>query len=213
MQAGGHRFDPGHVHQYPFRSGFFQGLVELIDSPARLILPFPYPLESKKATPSKRLETPGLGVGAMISLIPVTTVTTAWTIAKTAGEISRKLYEFGKSLKDRDAKRQVDEITDELRELKHQASNLEDENRELREKLRFKGDDYEFRTPFWYHKANPERALCAKCFAKEIAAPMGEPGQGCSNSHRRCLVCGENVQVVERIRPSGLPPRVGRAGY
>jgi hypothetical protein len=41
---------------------------------------------------------------------PVTTVTTAWTIAKTAGEISKKLYDFGKSLKDRDAKQQVDEI-------------------------------------------------------------------------------------------------------
>src|SRR5207249_11092482 len=64
---------------------------------------------------------------AIISFMePVTTVTTAWTIAKTAGEISKKLYEFGKSLKDRDAKRQVDEITDELRELKHQASQLEE---------------------------------------------------------------------------------------
>src|SRR6266851_131076 len=106
---------------------------------------------------------------------PVTTVTAAWTIAKTAGEISKKLYEFAKSLKDRDAKQQVEEMLDRLRELKHQASQLEDENRELREKLRFKGDDHEFRNPFWYHKANPERALCAKCFAKEIAAPMGEP--------------------------------------
>jgi hypothetical protein len=34
---------------------------------------------------------------------PVTTITSAWTIAKTAGDISKKLYEFGKSLKDRDA--------------------------------------------------------------------------------------------------------------
>src|SRR6266568_4044121 len=88
---------------------------------------------------------------------PVTTVTSAWTIAKTAADISKKLYELGKSLKDREAKQQVDEITDRLRDLKQHASQLEDENRELREKLRFKGDHYEFRTPFWYHKASPER--------------------------------------------------------
>jgi hypothetical protein len=40
---------------------------------------------------------------------PVTTVTATWTIAKTAGEVSKKLYELAKSLKDRDAKQQVDE--------------------------------------------------------------------------------------------------------
>ena len=142
---------------------------------------------------------------------PVSTIKTAWTIAKTAGEISKKLYELGKSLKDHDAKKQVDEITDELRDLKHQASLLEDENRELRDKLRFKSDEYEFRTPFWYHKANPERALCAKCHAKEIPAPMGEPGQGCGDSYRLCLVCGEGVEVNKSA--NRLPPRVGPAGY
>ena len=57
---------------------------------------------------------------------PITTVTTAWSIAKTAGEISKKLYEFGKSLKDRDAKQQVDEILEKLRELKQSASGLQD---------------------------------------------------------------------------------------
>jgi hypothetical protein len=100
-----------------------------------------------------------------------------WTIAKTAGEIGKKLYELGKSLKDREAKHQVDEIVDKLRELKQSASELEDENRDLREKLRFKSDAYEFRTPFWYDKAHPGRPLCAQCFAKNIAAPMGEPGK------------------------------------
>jgi len=144
---------------------------------------------------------------------PVSTVTTAWTIAKAAGEISKKLYELGKSLKDREAKQQVDEITDQLRELKHQASQLEDENRELREKLRFKGDDYEFRTPFWYHKANPERALCPKCFAKEIAAPMGEQGQGCGSDYRRCLVCGEGVEVSKSVRQGSITPHGGRHGW
>jgi len=113
---------------------------------------------------------------------PVTTVTTAWTIAKTAGEISKKLFEFGKTLKERDAKQHVDEIVDNLRELKQRASDLEDENRELREKLRFKSDEYEFRDPYWYHKTHPEQALCPKCLAKGIAAPMG-------SSSGRCLVC------------------------
>jgi hypothetical protein len=112
---------------------------------------------------------------------PVTTVTAAWTIAKTAGEISKRLYEIGKSLKDREARQQVDEIVDRLRELKQSASDLEDENRELREKLRFKSDEYEFHNPFWYHKSRPDERLCPKCFAKGIAAAMG--------GSDRCLVC------------------------
>jgi hypothetical protein len=138
---------------------------------------------------------------------PVTTVTTVWTIAKTAGEISKKLYGVAKSLKDREAKQQVDEILDELRELKHVASQLEDENRELREKLRFKSDDYEFRTPFWYSKAHPERALCPKCFAKNISAPMGEVGQECTSDYRRCLVCSEAVEVSKHLRQSRVTQR------
>lgn len=129
---------------------------------------------------------------------PVTTITTAWTLAKTAGEIGKKLYEIGKDLKDRDAKQQIDEILDKVRELKQSASELEDQNRELREKLRFKTDDYEFRTPFWYEKAKPEQALCAKCFAKNIAAPMGLPGQDCGTEFRRCLVC-KDFLLVRRI--------------
>lgn len=130
---------------------------------------------------------------------PVTAVTSAWSIAKTAGEISKKLYEFGKSLKDRDAKQHVDEILDELRELKQTASELEDENRELREKLRFKSGDYEFRTPFYYGKDNPHQPLCAKCFSKGIPAPMGELGQGCMEDYRRCLVCGDAVQTKPKV--------------
>jgi hypothetical protein len=126
---------------------------------------------------------------------PVTTVTTAWTIVKAASEISTKLNEFRKSLKDRDLKPQIDEILDQVAALKQSASALEDENRELREKLRFKSDEYEFRTPFWYRKNNPERALCAKCFANNLEAPMGVEGQGCSEDYRRCLVCGNDVQV------------------
>ena len=136
---------------------------------------------------------------------PVTAVTASWTIAKTAGEISKKLYDFGKTLKDRDAKQHLDEILEQVRALKQSASELEDENRELRERLRFKSGDYEFRTPFYYDKAHPSCALCPKCYAKGIAAPMGEQGQGCSRDYRRCLVCSEVVEVSKTHTP---PPRI-----
>jgi len=128
---------------------------------------------------------------------PITTVTSAWTIAKTAGEITKKLFELRKRITDRDIKAQIDVITDELHELKHKASLLEDENQDLREKLRFKSDDYEFRNPFWYAKAHPERALCAKCFANGVAAPMGE--QGVDSDYRLCLVCREAVVVTRQV--------------
>ena len=140
---------------------------------------------------------------------PITTVAGAWTIAKTAGEISKKLYEFGKGLKDREAKQKIDEILDHLRELKQSASQLEDENRDLREKLRFKSGDHEFRTPFWYDKAHPDQPLCPKCFASNIAAPMGEPGQGCNSDYRRCLVCAECVEVSRHTRNPRVPLRSG----
>ena len=135
---------------------------------------------------------------------PVTTVTTAWTIAKTAGEVSRKLYDFGKGLKDRELKQQVDEILDQVRGLKQSASELEDENRNLREKLHFKSDEYEFRSPFYYHKGHPTQSLCAMCFAKRIEGPMGDPGQGCNENYRRCLVCNNLVEVSHNVRSSPI---------
>jgi hypothetical protein len=148
---------------------------------------------------------------------PVTTLTTVWTVAKTAGEISKKLYEFGKSLKDRDLRQRIDEILDKVRELKQSASQLEDENRDLRERMRFKTDEYEFRTPFYYHKAKPDQPLCAKCFAGQITAPMDEPGRGCVDGYRRCLVCGELVEVYSdksgsdrRVRLRRVVPRPGK---
>lgn len=104
---------------------------------------------------------------------PVTTVTTAWTIAKTAGEISKKLYELGKSIKDREAKQHVDEILDQLRELKHLASQLEDENRDLREKLRFKSSDYEFHSPFWFEKAHQTNHFAQSALRKRSAHQWG----------------------------------------
>jgi hypothetical protein len=114
---------------------------------------------------------------------------TAWTIARTAGEISKKLYELGKNLKDREAKQQVDDVIDKLRELKQSASELEDENRELREKLRFKSEEYGFTNPFYFQKLLPKQPLCPKCFATNVAAPMSDTFRA-SGLYRRCLVCG-----------------------
>jgi len=148
----------------------------------------------------------------MTNMEPVSTVTTAWTIAKAAGEISKKLYELGKSIKDRKAKQQVDELLDKLRDLKQSASELEDENRNLREKLRFKSGDYEFHSPFWYAKSNPDQPLCPKCFADEIAAPMGEPGQGCNSDYRHCLVCGHSIQVMNFSSPRRRQVGGGESG-
>lgn len=141
------------------------------------------------------------GWGVQFSLMePLSTVATAWTIAKNAGEISKKLFDLGKSIKDREIRQQVDEIVDKLRDLKQSASDLEDENRSLREKLRFSTDNYEFRNPFWYDRANRTQPLCAKCFANKTLGPMGEQGQGCSEEYRRCLVCGEMVEVQRTYR-------------
>jgi hypothetical protein len=127
---------------------------------------------------------------------PVATVTTAWGIAKTAGEIGKKLFELGKRVKDREIKQQLDEILDAVRDLKQSASDLQDENRELRENLRFKGDEYEFRSPFYYAKNKPEQPLCGKCFTQGVIAPMGNPGQDCNDSYRRCVACHQHVQVA-----------------
>ena len=130
------------------------------------------------------------------------TIGTAWTITKTAGEISKKLFEFGKTLKDREAKQHVDEIVDNLRDLKQRASEFGRDRTSSRmdERNRLKSDEYEFRNPFWYHKAHPKQRLCPKCFAKGIAAAMGDTSD-------RCLVCSEysfdhRVSVV-------LPPMFG----
>jgi len=126
----------------------------------------------------------------------------AWEIAKTVAQVSTKVFNFRKTLKTSEEKRQVDEILDTLSELKQSAGELEDENRELREKLRFKSDDYVFYTPFRYHKDRPNEPLCMKCFAKGVVAQMGDQGFTCVAGNRRCLVCGQTEQVSQISDPS-----------
>jgi hypothetical protein len=122
--------------------------------------------------------------------------TKAWEIAKAVAQLSTKVFNFRKTLKTSEEKRQVDEILDALSELKQSAGELEDENRQLRDKLRFKSDDYQFRNPFYYYKDRPETPLCAKCFSKNIDAPMALPGHNQTNpQYRFCLVCEDYFWV------------------
>lgn len=105
-------------------------------------------------------------------------------------------------------------MLDALTELKRSASELEDQNRELREKLRFKSDDYEFRTPFYYHKARLSQPLCAMCFAQKTEGPMGERGQGCNEAYRRCLVCNNTVEVGDSVHSARRSPSItDNTGY
>ena len=64
---------------------------------------------------------------------PIRTATTDWTIATTAGEISRKLRDLGYSLRDPDLRQQLCEILGQVQELIAAAADLEDENRDLRD--------------------------------------------------------------------------------
>jgi hypothetical protein len=126
---------------------------------------------------------------------PIKVGTAVLSLAGKASEIGKKLYDFGKKIKDSDLKHQIDEIADEIRELKRAADELEDENRSLKEKLRSNSDAFEFHTPFQYEKAHPNQPLCVKCFTQGIVAQMGEPGQACDSNRRRCLNCGQLVRV------------------
>jgi hypothetical protein len=128
---------------------------------------------------------------------------TGWAIAKAAGEVTKTLYEFGKGLKSREEKQQVDEILDKLRELKQAASLLEEENRELRDKLRFKGDDFEWKVYYWVEKKHPDRPLCPKCFSKEMVAHLGYVLNTGGTPFRICTVCKETTDVgpPESVRP------------
>ena len=104
----------------------------------------------------------------------------------------KTLYEVTQGVSNLDTKRQLMDVYDTLMNLKREAAELEDENRSLKAKLRFKSDDFEFKNPFWFEKTHPDRPLCPRCFAQEIAAPMGEPKPG--NSFLYCLVCHEAIE-------------------
>jgi hypothetical protein len=122
---------------------------------------------------------------------------------QTISSLGKTLYDIAHGVQNPEAKHRLMDLYDALMSLKRQASDLEDEVRGLREQLRFKSEDFAFRSPFYYEKAHPDRPVCPKCFvANQQVAPMGEPYRA-TGIWRRCLVCGNTIEV-EREAPSGF---------
>jgi hypothetical protein len=107
----------------------------------------------------------------------------------------KTVYDIAQGTSKIETKQQLMDVYDTLMSLKREAAELEDENRNLKERLRFNSDDFEFKNPFWYEKAHPDRPLCAKCFAAQKIAPMSEPYEGYATLARHCLVCRNEVAV------------------
>jgi len=117
------------------------------------------------------------------------------TLFNAIAAAGRTIYDIAQSTSRLEEKPQLMEVYDVLMNLKREAAELEDRNRDLNEKLRFKSDEFEFRTPFYYDRGHPEQALCAKCFVEhQRASPMSEPYEA-HGVYRRCLVCNNAVQT------------------
>lgn len=138
-----------------------------------------------------------LNSGEVLHMDPLAGLSVFNAIA-TAG---KTVYDIAQGTSKLEAKQQLMEVYDALMNLKSRVTDLDDENHDLKERLRFKGDDFEFKNPFWYEKKYPDRPLCAKCFAKETVGPMSEQYQGANNGYwRRCLVCGNGVEIERALR-------------
>ena len=125
-----------------------------------------------------------------MTLDPQTTFSLFNAIA-TAG---RTIYDIAQGTTKLEEKQQLMAVYDQLMNLKRSAADLEDENYGLKQKLRFKGDEFEFKNPFWFEKKHPDRALCPKCWSKQIAAPVGQPYDNDFGIFRRCLTCDTPIQ-------------------
>jgi hypothetical protein len=133
---------------------------------------------------------------------------TLFNAIATAG---KSIYEIAQGTAKLETKQQLMDVYDTLMNLKREAAELEDANRGLKEKLRFKGDDFEFKNPFYYEKKHPDRPLCAKCFANEKVAPMAESYRATTGMWRRCLVC-ESAVASERSPKVSNPGPSGGSG-
>ena len=140
---------------------------------------------------------------------PITTLGLFNAIA-TAG---RTIFDLAQGASNSDAKRRLMEIYDTLMGLKRQAAELEDENRALKESLRFKSDDFEFKSPFWYERSHPDQPLCPKCFANQKIGQMSASYNWSGNSRRQCLVCDNgfdmDLMMVSSVEPVRLVPIAG----
>ena len=132
----------------------------------------------------------------------------AVTLFSAIANAGKVVFDIAQSTTKISERQRLMDVYDELMGLKRSAADLEDENRALKEKLRFRSEDFDFKTPFWYEKKNPERPLCAKCHAKENASPMGEPYETDSGSFRKCLVCDNQEKVGPRRISGDFDPRL-----
>jgi hypothetical protein len=128
---------------------------------------------------------------------------TLFNAIATAG---KTIYEVAQGTSKLETKQQLMDVYDTLMNLKREAAELEDANRDLRQKLRFRSDDFEFKNPFWYEKTHADRPLCAKCFANEKVAPMGEPYRSTIAICRRCLVCDNRIEIEPAPRNHNYGP-------
>ena len=126
------------------------------------------------------------------------------TLFNAIAAAGKNLYDVAQGVSNLDTKRQLMDVYDTLMDLKREASELEDENRHLKEMLRFKGDEFEFKNPFYYDKNHADQPLCAKCFSDQKIGPMSEPRRYASGEgYRRCLVCDNTIRLEEPPRSPG----------
>lgn len=127
---------------------------------------------------------------------------TRLTLFNAIATAGKTIYDVAQGTSKLEQKQQLMEVYDTLMSLKRDAGDLEDENRELKGKLRFSSNDFEFKNPLWFDKQHPDRALCPKCFSKQIVAPMAEPYDNGIARFRRCLSCDTAIEVGSTNRPT-----------
>ena len=130
---------------------------------------------------------------------------TLFNAIATAG---KTIYDIAQGTAKLETKQQLMEVYDSLMNLKREAAELEDQNRDLKNKLRFKSDEFEFKNPFWFEKNFPDRALCPKCFSKQIVAPVSAPYDNDVAIWRRCLSCETSIEET-RSKRGGTDPNSG----
>jgi hypothetical protein len=117
------------------------------------------------------------------------------TLFNTITSAGKVIYEIAKGTSRLEEKQQLMRVYDTLMSLKRAAGDLEDENHNLKQKLRFKSEDFDFASPFYYEKKHPDQPLCVRCFANGKVGPMGMTYITLDGSFRHCLVCDNRIQV------------------
>jgi hypothetical protein len=134
---------------------------------------------------------------------------TLFNAIATAG---KTIFDIAQGTSKIEEKQELMSAYDLLMGLKRQVAELEDENHELKKKLRFRSGDFEFKNPFWFEKAFPERALCPKCFSKQIIAPVGKQYDNGVAIWRKCLTCESAIEEAPSRKGHGEPYGYGGGG-